>query len=93
MKNNKYRVTSFRDEIFIDEENIEEVIYRLNTKFEMMNALYEYSEEEIERLQSIIKEVREKINKAIINSEIVGNGTLNLSEILEILDKVDKGKE
>ena len=37
--------------------------------------------------ESIIKEVREKINKAIINSEIVGNGTLNLSELLEILDK------
>lgn len=43
--------------------------------------------QEIERLHNIIKEVREKINKAIIDTEIIGNGTLNLSELLKILDK------
>lgn len=62
MKDNKYRVTSFRDEIFIDEENIEEVIYRLNTKYEMMNELYEDSEEEIERLNNIINEFEDWLN-------------------------------
>ena len=40
--------------------------------------------EENKRLHSIIKEVREKIHKAIIDSEMVGNAELNLSELLEI---------
>lgn len=41
-------------------------------------------------LQNIIKEVKEKIHKAIIDSEIVGNGELNLSKLLEILDRSEK---
>ena len=70
MKDNKYRVTSFRDEIFVDEKNIEEVIYRLNTSYEMMKGLYEDSVEEIERLNNDIKvllkenENKEKVIKA-----------------------------
>lgn len=47
---------------------------------------------EIERLQNIIKEVREKIEKAIIKSEIEGNSNLNVSELLEILDKDNNEK-
>jgi len=47
-------------------------------------------ETEYERLHSIIKEAREKIYKAIKESEIIGNGNLNLTELLEILNKAGK---
>ena len=83
MKDNKYRVTSFRDEIFVDEKNIEEVIYRLNTSYEMMKELYEDSEEEIQRLHSIIKEVREYIDHIPTQPVI----RVFKKELLEILDK------
>ena len=60
------------------QEKWEEMEYRF-ANIEMKNK--------IERLENIIKEVRKKIYKAIKESELIGNGNLNLSELLEILDK------
>ncbi len=42
---------------------------------------------QLQQKDNIIKEVREKIKKAITESEIKGNGNLNLSELLSLLDK------
>lgn len=97
MKDNKYRITSFRDEIFVDEKNIEEVIYRLNTKYEMMKELYEDSEEEIERLNKENEQLRTALNsKENIINKAIGliydyqmndENNENYKELLEILDK------
>lgn len=94
MKDNKYRVTSFRDEIFIDEENIEEVIYRLNTKYEMMNELYEDSEEEIKRLNNIINEIGKYLWEERYNhhGEYVLSGRKAEDIYTLILDKLEELK-
>ena len=48
---------------------------------------------EIERLHSIIKEVREYIEEHSYDYRVGGIAKVNGKELLEILDKVDKGKE
>ena len=72
---------------------MQEEIKRLKEEYVMLqNASDEVEEEkdkEIERLHSIIKEVREYINKIPTQPVI----RVFKKELLEILDKVDKEKE
>lgn len=59
---------------------------------EIFNELYDDATEEIERLHSIIKEVREKIESVQMLGLRSGKTLITtlLNDILEILDKVDK---
>ena len=74
-------------ELKVSEEQKKKTLMELSK--DVLVDLILNGDKEIERLHSIIKEVREYIEKA---SYFQGNKVLNEKDILEILDKVDKEK-
>ena len=71
-----------------DEKNENQWSYDLNE----LGKYITKNEQEIERLHSIIKEVREYIESKVMSSNEIIDGLkkFEVKEILQILDKVDK---
>ena len=60
---------------------------------EIFNELYDDATEEIERLNSIIKEVRAKLYDLNYKIKEIHNVPFDISEIFEIIDLLDKEKK
>lgn len=60
---------------------------------EIFNELYDDATEEIERLNSIIKEVRAKLYDLNYKIKEIHNVPFDISEIFEIIDLLDKEKQ
>ena len=71
----------------LNDEKAEEIVEEKDKEIERLNKECDTYIKIAAKKENIIKEVRKKIYKAIKESELIGNGNLNLSELLEILDK------
>lgn len=81
INNNLFVISKYMDELELDN-------CRLRNSDEVLNNVIEEKDKEIERLNNIIKEVKEKMENTTINCDGVAEDLLD--DIYEILDKGGK---
>ena len=66
-------------------EELQDKVLKLQKENKRLNKQYDLMEQSLDEKQAVIDKAIELIHKAMLDSEIIGNGTLNLNDLLNIL--------